>query len=128
MNDLFLICCIAVVLMQAGCTVLRFSLRKLQDAKLTVISNCIKGALVIAVLAVRYVPQVSDRLETAMLPGIVELGFKKCAYLVMFLLLTCLPRMLLEHFVLKMPYKRTDWIMLGVFILLGALMFRSFLF
>ena len=128
MSDLLLFCCIAIVLLQVVVTLLRFLLHSLKKLHLTVISNCIKGALLLLLLAVRYVPQVSDGLEKAVLPGIVELGLKNCAKLIMLLVLTCPLRMLVEHFLLKMPYKLTDWILIGAMILLTAVMFRTMLF
>ncbi|MBR2087064.1 MAG: hypothetical protein IJ906_08015 [Oscillospiraceae bacterium] len=113
MRDLFFICCTVVVLVQAGVTFLRWLVEKLDRHGHEVIAYVLGILLTGGVLAVK-LPFIHDPLVEALKPMFVSMDFTPFLYLLEFTVVTTVLRMLFEHFVLHLRYKKWEWLAFGL--------------
>ena len=109
MTKTFIIICIVIVLLHAAVVCIRYRRNKLQKKRSNVAAYLV-SALALLSIIVMNIPSVEERMALWIAPKMIALGAASFLFLLAFLMATSLVRMLIEQFVLHVPYKKTDWI------------------
>ncbi len=113
MSDRFYIACIVILGMQASVTALRYLKRQRERSGHDAVS-IVTGILVLAALVALRTDAVRDRVWGMVAP----IGPQGLALLFAFFAVTTALRMLFDQFVLHLPYKAHEWLIIGAVCLL----------
>ena len=113
MSDRFYIACIVILGMQASVTALR-CLQRRHDRKGHDAVSIVTGILVLAALVALRTDAVRDRVWGMVSP----IGPGGLALLFAFFAVTTAGRMVFDQFVLHLPYKAHEWLIIGAVCLL----------
>lgn len=113
MSDLFYIACIVILGMQVSVTVLRY-LERRRERKGHDAVSIVTSILVLAALVALRTDAVRDRVWGMVSP----IGPGGLALLFAFFAVTTAGRMVFDQFVLHLPYKAHEWLIIGAVCLL----------
>ena len=108
MNPFVIIACIVIVLLHAAVVCIRYRRNKLQKRG-SKAGYYVVSALALLSAIVMNIPSVEERMALWIAPKMIALGAAAFLFLLAFLMATSLVRMLIEQFVLHVPYKKFDW-------------------
>ncbi len=109
MNPFVIIACIVIVLLHAAVVCIRYRRNKLQKKRSNVAAYLLSALALLAVIVMN-IPSVEERMALWIAPKMIALGAASFLFLLAFLMATSLVRMLIEQFVLHVPYKKLDWL------------------
>lgn len=113
MSKLFCICCIVILVFQVAVVIIRWLIENLNrngHENLVIVITTLTTA---AVLCLR-LPVVNNAIKEAVKPMFVNQDFSQIIYLLDFVIITTMFRMLFEQFVLHLRYKKWEWILFSL--------------
>ena len=109
MSQLFCICCIVILVFQAAVAIIRWLMEELDKKgfdNLVIVIGTLTSA---GVLCLR-LPVVNNAVKEAVKPLFVNQDFSQIIYLLDFLVITTMFRIMFEHLILHLRYKKLEWI------------------
>ena len=120
MTKLFCICCIVVLVVQVAVVIIRWLMEELEKKGLENLLIAV-GTLTTAVVLCLRLPVVNRAIKDAVKPMFVNQDFSQIVYLLDFIVITTMFRMMFEHFVLHLHYKKLEWIFFALVFLFFTL-------
>ena len=114
MHTFVIVTCIVIVLLHGVVAAIRYHRHKSNKSGRSVLSYVLT-VLALGLLIVMRIPAVEERMTLWIAPKMIALGAAAFLFLLEFLAATTLVRMLMEQFVLHVPYKKLDWLEIILF-------------
>jgi hypothetical protein len=120
MSSLFFICCVVILVFQIAVVIIRWLIDELDKNGLETLVIIVTTVTSCAVLSLK-LPFVNRAIKEAVKPMFVNQDFSQIVYLLDFVVITTLFRMMFEHFVLHLQYKKLEWIFFSLVFLFFTL-------